>query len=162
MKEIALITLIFGFIACNQQSDNTIALQNRIDSLEHKLKNTYKPGFGDFMSSIQAHHYKLWFAGQYENWDLADFEVHEITETIEDLQEFHSDRKEGQLIDMIFPPLDSVSFAIKKENPELFKRSYDLLSTTCNDCHRATEVEFNVVKTPDSSPYGNQEFKPIK
>ena len=35
------------------------------------------PGFEEFMSNIQAHHAKLWFAGQNHNWKLADFEIHE-------------------------------------------------------------------------------------
>lgn len=77
MMRIFLIALFsISLFACNQQTDNTQVLQNRIDSLEQKLANTYKPGFGEFMSGIQAHHSKLWFAGQNENWKLADFEVH--------------------------------------------------------------------------------------
>jgi len=43
MRKILLITLPFGLLACNQQTDNPKVLQNRIDSLEIKLANTYKP-----------------------------------------------------------------------------------------------------------------------
>lgn len=70
MRHILFIILTFGLFACNQPTDKTQVLQNRIDSLEQKLANTYKPGFGEFMSGIQAHHSKLWFAGQNENWNL--------------------------------------------------------------------------------------------
>jgi hypothetical protein len=72
--------------ACDQQTDNNKILQNRIDTLEKKLSDTYKPGFGEFMSSIQVHHSKLWFAGQNQNWKLADFEIHEIMEAIENIK----------------------------------------------------------------------------
>ncbi len=155
-----LISLLSIFLfACNQQTNNNEVLQNRIDSLEQKLADTYKPGFGEFMSGIQAHHSKLWFAGQNENWKLADFEVHEIMEAIEYIQKYHTERKESQMIGMINPALDSVNKAIQQKNPALFKTSYTLLTNTCNNCHRAADFEFNVVKVPDSQPFSNQDFK---
>lgn len=159
MKQIFIVILTFGLLACNQHPDKTQVLQNRIDSLEQKLADTYKPGFGEFMSSIQTHHSKLWFAGQNENWRLADFEVHEIMEAIEDIQKFQTERKESQIIGMIHPALDSLNNAIKQQNPSLFKSSYTLLTNTCNDCHRTADFEFNVVKIPDSQPFSNQDFK---
>ena len=159
MKPIFFIILAFGLFACNQQSDKVQVLQSRIDSLEQKLSDTYKPGFGEFMSGIQAHHSKLWFAGQNQNWKLADFEVHEIMEAIEDIQKFQTERKESQMIGMINPALDSINNAIQQENPLLFKSSYTLLTNTFNKCHRAADFEFNEVKIPDMQPFSNQDFK---
>lgn len=158
MRQILLILLSFGFFSCDQHSNNNVS-QNRIDSLESKLSQTYKPGFGEFMSSIQAHHSKLWFAGQNENWKLADFEVHEIMEIFEDIQKYQTGRKESQMISMINPAIDSVSNAIKRKNTTQFKSSYSLLTNICNDCHSATNFEFIVVKIPDSQPFSNQDFK---
>lgn len=159
MRQMLLVTLLFGLFACNQETENTKVLQNRIDSLENKLADTYKPGFGEFMSGIQAHHSKLWFAGQNENWKLADFEVHEIIEAIEDIQKFQTERKESQMIGMINPALDSMNNAIQQKNSTLFKSSYILLTNTCNNCHRAADFEFNVVKIPDTQPFSNQDFQ---
>ena len=159
MRQLFSIMLTLGFISCNQQTDNNKVLQNRIDSLESKLSDTYKPGFGEFMSGIQAHHSKLWFAGQNKNWKLADFEVHEIMEAIEDIQKFQTERKESQMIGMINPALDSINNAIQQKNPVLFKSSYTLLTNTCNNCHHAANFEFNVVKIPDTQPFSNQDFK---
>lgn len=145
--------------ACNQRTDDTQILQSRIDSLQAKLDESYKPGFGEFMSGIQAHHSKLWFAGQNENWKLAHFEVHEIMEAIEDIQKFQTERKESQMVGMINPALDSINTAIQQKNPTLFKSSYILLTNTCNNCHRAANFDFNVVKIPDTQPFSNQDFK---
>jgi hypothetical protein len=158
MKHILLIIMAFSFFACNQQTDNKV-LQNRIDSLESKLAHSYKPGFGEFMSGIQAHHSKLWFAGQNENWRLADFEVHEIMEAMEDIRKFQTERKESRMIEMIEPALDSITNAIQQKNTTLFKTSYSLLTNTCNNCHRAADFEFNVVKIPETQPFSNQDFK---
>jgi len=46
------------------------------------------------MSGVQAHHSKLWSAGQNQNWKLADFEIHEIMEAIDNIQKYQSERKE--------------------------------------------------------------------
>lgn len=148
-----------ALLSCTQHREQNEALQNRLDSLETRLSNSYKPGFGDFMAAIQAHHYKLWFAGQHENWELADFEMHEITEIIEDIKTVHAGRAETNVIGMIDPALDSVNFSIKKKDPTAFKNNYNLLTHTCNQCHIATDHGFIVVKIPDVSPFGNQEFK---
>ncbi|HMU46777.1 MAG TPA: hypothetical protein PKC72_10440 [Chitinophagaceae bacterium] len=147
------------FFSCNQHTDKAEALQKRIDSLETRLANSYKPGFGEFMSSIQAHHSKLWFAGQNNNWKLADFEIHEIKETVEAIEMYEKEREESKMIGMIKPALDSVEHSIQQKNPVHFKDSYIFLTNTCNNCHREANFEFNVVKIPDQSPFSNQDFK---
>ena len=158
----SIITIIFiaAIISCNQSSDNNKILQSRIDSLQKKLDDSYKPGFGEFMSSIQVHHAKLWFAGQNKNWALADFEIHEIMEAVENIQKYQTERKESEKIIMIDPALDSVNAAIKKQDPLQFKNSFILLTNTCNNCHHAVNFEFNVVTIPDKPPFSNQVFTP--
>lgn len=162
MKLPALLITISLIISCNQQNDNTKTMQETIDSLQKQLANSYKPGLGEFMSGIQLHHAKLWFAGQNQNWPLADFEVHEIQEALEDIQKFCSDRPEVKAIGMIDPAIDSVNKAIQQKSSDLFKNSFMSLTTTCNNCHKATEHGFNVVTIPVNLPVVNQEFKPIK
>jgi len=160
MKQTILLLVTLGLFSCNQQSDTDKikVLQTRIDSLENMLNDTYKPGFGEFMSSIQVHHNKLWFAGQNQNWKLADFEIHEIMEAVEEIQKYQTERKESKLIGLITPALDSLNAAIQQKSPALFKSSYISLTNSCNNCHRATEFEFNVVKMPDNPPFSNQDF----
>ena len=160
MKYLFIALIAALFISCNLQQDKTLVLQNRIDSLEHRLANVYRPGFGEFMSSVQVHHAKLWFAGINNNWGLADFEIHEMMEAIENIKEYQTERKESKLIGLINPALDSVNAAIQQKNPTMFNSSYQLLTTTCNNCHQATNFEFNVVKIPDAPPpFSNQDFK---
>jgi hypothetical protein len=160
MKQIFFFSIFSTFLfACNQPAGNTKVLQDRIDSLEHKLADTYTPGFGEFMSNIQVHHAKLWFAGQNENWKLADFEMHEIKEAIDAIQKYQTQRSESEKVGMLQPAIESVDNAIQQKNISLFKSSYTLLTNTCNNCHRATDFEFNVVKIPETPPFSNQDFK---
>ena len=159
MKKLFLLLLLSGILACNQKKENGSISEKRIDSLEKKLSETYKPGFGEFMSGIQSHHAKLWFAGINQNWKLADFEIHEIMENISAIQKYQTERPESEKIGMINPALDSVNLAIKNKDLVLFKSNYSILTNTCNNCHRATNFEFNVVKIPDLQTFSNQDFK---
>ena len=137
-------------------------LESRIDSLEKKLDDTYKPGFGEFMSNIQIHHNKLWFAGTNENWPLADFEIHEIMETVDAIKKYEPERDESKSVPMILPALDSVNASIQNKNLQQFKNSFVLLTNTCNNCHKSVNFSFNEVKIPDNPPFSNQSFKKNK
>jgi hypothetical protein len=145
---------------CFQRSENSHRIQNEIDSLRHQLAETYTPGLGEFMSGIQVHHAKLWFAGKAANWELADFEIKEIKEAMEDIQKFNMDRPEVKSIGMIFPAIDSLDAAIQEQNKEKFEKGFQFLTTTCNSCHRTTDHGFNVIITPTTPPVSNQRFEP--
>lgn len=134
-------------------------MQATIDSLQQQLNNSYKPGFGEFMSGIQVHHAKLWFAGINANWPLAGFEVHEIKESLDDINTYCTDRPEVKELPMINTPLDSLAKSIERKNVAEFKMTFTALTNTCNNCHRATEHGFNVVTIPSSLPVVNQDFK---
>lgn len=144
--------------ACSDDSNKITELQNRIDFLQLKINDSYKPGFGEFMSNIQIHHAKLWFAGINQNWELADFEIHEFEETFEAIKKYQSEIEESKMLMVISPPLDSVKAAVGNKNPVSFKKNFTRLTNTCNSCHQAVKFEFNKVKIPDSPPFTNQEF----
>jgi len=149
-------------VNCNQRVDNSHRLQTEIDSLRHQLAETYTPGLGEFMSGIQVHHAKLWFAGKAANWELADFEIKEIKEAVEDIKKFNMDRPEAKSIGMIVPAIDSMNSAIQQQNDQDFEKSFQFLTNTCNSCHRTTDHGFNVIIVPASPPVSNQRFEPGK
>jgi len=154
-----LILTVLLLVACNQKPTQSSETQSKIDSLQSQLDKAYKPGLGEFMTGIQLHHAKLWFAGQNQNWPLADFEIHEIQESLDDIDEFCKDRPEVKSIGMLRPTIDSVTNSIQQKNLQLFEKSFSLLTTTCNNCHKATDHGFNVVTIPTSPPVSNQDFK---
>jgi len=163
MKNLFLFLLVFGLFSCNNHPNKMAVLQSRIDSLETKLSEVYKPGFGEMMNSIQSHHLKLWYAGKNKNWKLAEFEIKELNEVVENIEKFQGKRKETELISMMNPALDSLKMAINKKDDDLFVNSYTGLTNSCNSCHKLTDFEFNIVKLPEGEPpFPNQNFKPIK
>jgi hypothetical protein len=159
MKKVILFSICIAVLSACTNNSGSQKLKSRIDSLEEKLANTYKPGFGEFMSGIQVHHAKLWFAGINNNWELADFEIHEIIEALDDLKKFQSERKEVASLSMINPALDSLDVAIKQKSLPQFKSNYILLTNTCNKCHKAVDYSFNEVKIPETPPFSNQVFE---
>jgi len=159
MKNLLLSVLIFGLFSCNNQNTNTQALQNQIDSLKVQLNNVYKPGFGFLMTNIQAYHAKLWFAGINKNWKLAQFELDEMEETVEKIEQFQKMRKEAELMDMMEPGIVDISRSIKQKDLDAFKKSYNELTIACNECHKLTDFEYNIVKVPETLEFSNQEFK---
>ena len=161
-NKLAVVSTILLFIGCAQPVDQTPILNTRIDSLEKKLAETYKPGLGEFMSSIQVHHAKLWFAGTNENWKLADFEINEIKESIDDIMKFQSERKETEQLHIVNPALDSITISIQLKNEAKFKSGFVFLTKTCNNCHQSTDHGFNMIKIPDAPPFSNQSFKEEK
>jgi len=118
MKNLLILLSVFSFVACQQSSSNT-ALQKKVDSLQIAVDNAYKPGLGEFMSQIQVHHAKLWFAGKEENWDLANFEVGEIQEALNDIPKYCADRPEVKSIGMITAPIYNIANAIKEKDVDL-------------------------------------------
>jgi hypothetical protein len=161
MKSIIGFSILLMLLSCNSNPDNKESgLESKVNSLQEKLDNMYKPGLGEFMTGIQLHHSKLWFAGTNDNWKLADFEINEIKEALSNIRQFNVDRQEVQSIGMIDPAIDSISKAIVQRDLPSFKRGYILLTNTCNNCHRATKHEFNVITIPSIPPVSNQQFKP--
>ena len=160
MKVLFVIVNAIFLWSCNQSSVTKADLQKKIDSLQNEINNSYKPGLGEFMSQIQVHHAKLWFAGKYGNWQLANFEIGEIQEALDDIPKYCSNRPEIKSIGMIVPAIDSISNAVKEKNEKKFYYGFTLLTATCNDCHNATNHGFNMIKIPDIPPVSNQVFKP--
>ncbi|MBO9618463.1 MAG: hypothetical protein J7539_05445 [Niabella sp.] len=159
MKYLLYVIMGISFWACNAPSQNTALLQRQIDSLQAQLHKTYKPGLGEFMSGIQVHHNKLWFAGINRNWALADFEINEIKESLEDIKTYCADRPETKSIEMIGAPIQNVSTAIQQKDDAQFKNSFKILTATCNTCHQGTKHGFNVITIPATPPFSNQDFK---
>ena len=160
MKNLLFLPIVLLICSCNNQSGDNTKLQAKMDSLQAKINDTYKPGLGEFMMGIQEHHAKLWFAGLNKNWKLADFEVHEIGETLDDIKKYCTDRPEVKSIGIIDPAISSINTAIQKKDMASFKSGFIALTNNCNSCHKDNQHGFNIITIPTAPPVTNQEFKP--
>ena len=126
----------------------------------------YVPGLGEFMSATQMRHSKLWFAGQAGNWALAAYELDEIKEGFADITRYHPTHPGSPipirevLPKLMAPTLARLQVAISSQNLEKFDEAFDSLTASCNACHQAENVGFNVITRPSGNPYTNQNFSP--
>lgn len=150
------------FCGCSNPAPKQQASNTNPDTLKtqlEELREQYRPGLGEIMGGIQTHHAKLWFAAINNNWKLADYEIAEIKERIEEAAEIETNRPEVKTISMIYPAIDSVTNSIRQQNLVSFKNNFQLLTSTCNHCHAANHFEFNVITIPTAPPVTNQNFK---
>jgi hypothetical protein len=126
----------------------------------------YVPGLGEFMSSAQVQHAKLWFAGTQGNWKLAVFELDEMKETFEDAARFYPTDKDlpiGEMIKQnIEPAFEQLKKAIDGKNVGGFQTAYDLMTEACNTCHAGTQHEFIRLQRPTAPPLTNQIYAPAR
>ena len=128
----------------------------------------YSPGLGELMSLQQMRHVKLWFSGQAENWELADYELDELGEGFDDIVKFHPTHKDSPVAPkdaiprMVNEPLKNLRRAVEKKDAAAFTEAYDALTAACNSCHQATNFGFNTVQRPATNPFPNQLFAVVR
>lgn len=129
---------------------------------EGTRKEAYTPGMGDIMGATQMRHAKLWFAGSARNWELAQYELGELREGLDDAIAYHPVFKgapvSGILDQYMSAPLANLAKAVQAKDITKFRSSFDSLTAACNSCHAAAEHGYIVIKRPNTPPFGNQEF----
>ena len=120
---------------------------------------TYAPGLGDIMGTIQWRHLKLSYAGGLKNWELARYELGQIQESLTSAARLYQNIPIEQ-IGMVQQPLIALADAIMSKNSQHFTRAFADLTNACNSCHAAASVAFITIQVPTASPFTNQLFAP--
>src|SRR5271169_651581 len=99
-------------------------------------KGPFEPGLGEFMTATQLRHAKLWFAGKENNWDLAAYEIDEITEGLEDAEKQFPTHDGIPVADMIKanidPAVEELRKAVGAKSSTKFAVAFDKLTSACN------------------------------
>jgi hypothetical protein len=125
----------------------------------------YVPGLGDLMLMQQARHAKIWLAGQAGNWDLATYEIDELSAGFDTVVKLYPKYKQAPVDPkdaiplMVTEPISVLRAAAAKKDAKAFASAYDDLTTACNACHQATDYGVNEVQRPAGNPFPNQVFK---
>lgn len=140
-----------------QTRDSLGLIQRVVDSL--KLRT---PGLGEYMSTIQLHTAKLWFAGKAANWKLAKYEHDELEETIEAAEALRAKKNNVDITAVLQSvretQLPTLERAISEKNLRAFNNAYNETLATCNGCHRPAGYEFIHIITPTREPVTNQQW----
>ncbi len=152
---------------CSQRKNvnSNAAFEAKVADLE-KTVDDLKPGLGEIMGVIQQHHAKLYYAGTNANWPLADYELGEIQEGLDEAVKFYPKFKEvpvplTELIPtMTKASLEQVRAAIQQKNRKSFVQAYGTLSVSCSNCHAAASHPFIKIQAPAEAMFSDQEFAP--
>lgn len=114
------------------------------------------------MSHIQRHANKLFFAGNKANWPLAAFYVHELEESMEEIEDAHIVEDDINISKMMkvhgIPSLEVLEDAVKKQSVTDFNSAYINLVSNCNTCHQNTDHPYIVIINPTTPALDNQQF----
>jgi cytochrome c553 len=120
------------------------------------------PGLGEFMTTMQLHMGKLWFAGKADNWDLARYELDELREAMEAAQNLHSTKNGvdvSKVLDAVAQSqVSQLATSIEKKNRSNFTHAYDEALSACNGCHEESGHRFIKIARPTAPPVSNQRW----
>ncbi|WP_462137286.1 hypothetical protein [Candidatus Mycalebacterium sp.] len=104
------------------------------------------------MTALQYFLHKAGLALNESNFQLADFYLHEIEETLEEVEKVKSydghpvGKMSAAMLGEVFRSLEE---AVEKEDRRVAKKAYGKMVEACNSCHLATEHGF--IKIRDKS-----------
>jgi hypothetical protein len=97
-------------------------LQESLTRMQADIKAAKElaPGLGDYMSTIQLHAGKLWFAATAANWELAEYELDELKETMEAAKRLNVEKNSvkisGVLDSVLQTQVAQLAESIKRKN----------------------------------------------
>jgi hypothetical protein len=121
------------------------------------------------MADVGYHYSNLWFAGQGEEWPLAQFYADETRSHLRWAVRIIPVRKdsEGREVDLvgILTALEQSSLkdldqAIKAKDKAKFTVAYKAQLENCMACHRAASKEYIRLRVPERPDAGMVEFRP--
>lgn len=135
---------------------------------ENEQLRTLIPSQSHAMMDVAFQFTNLWFAGQAENWPLAQFYLNEARSHIKWTIRLSPTRKTkaGEIrLQEIFYPIDTSLFAevqkqIAAQDRKQFSTAYRAALAGCNSCHTASEKPYLHVVVPTEPENHIVDFKP--
>jgi len=141
------------------------ALQESLKRVQAELAAAKElaPGLGEYMTTVQLHAGKLWFAVRAGNWELAGYELHELEETMEAVKKLNVEKNGVKISNVMDAVLQTqiarLEKSIKQKNPTEFQNAYDETLSACNGCHTESGHKFIQIVRPSAPPVTNQKWE---
>lgn len=103
-------------------------------------------GFDVAMVEVGYRYGELCWAGRDGNWDFAAYQIEKIRATVRNAIQRRPAR--GKSAEVLEGALPAVEEAIRARDPVRFTSAFDLLTQSCNACHKAELVPFVHVAPP--------------
>jgi hypothetical protein len=164
----AALALALGIAAAGQepkpQADETAALKAEVARLKGMV-----PDQSHAMADVGFHYTNLWFAGQNENWPLAQFFSDEVRSHLRWAVRIIPKRKDaenreidlgGILTGLETSTLKDLDLSIKGKDKAKFTLAYKAQLEGCMACHKATNKPYLRLHVPERPDAGIVEFRP--
>jgi hypothetical protein len=146
-------------------SGELTALKDSLKRVQANLTSAKElaPGLGEYMTTIQLHAGKLWFAAKASNWDLAAYELDELKETMEAAKALNAEKNGVKISNVLDSVLQTqvaqLAESIKRKSTGEFQKSYDETLSACNGCHTGAGYKFIHIVRPSAPPVTNQKWE---
>jgi len=150
MKQIFILILTLGLFACNQHSEKETAQGVWIKGTEkEKIKTIEKQfrGFDNAMVETGYRYQELFWAGQDQNWEYADYQLEKIKIAIENGLERRPKRAKSaeHFLTYVLPEMQK---SLQSKDTLIFNKNFQTMTINCNSCHAMEKVPFFKVQIP--------------
>lgn len=142
-----LICSLFLISSCQKSSDNQgLTWLNLPDNGKFLVIEKQFRGFDVTMVEVGYRYNELYWAGEDQNWELAEYHLDKIGHTMK----LGLDRrpKRRASAEMIFPILENLTLLAKEKDRPKFREEFKTLKQACINCHQAEGVPFFKVGIP--------------
>lgn len=144
---IIILLLCFG---CNQQTASSNSQGDWIKGTateKIKIIETQFRGFDNAMVETGYRYQELYWAGQEQNWEYANYQLEKIKITIENgLQRRPKRAKSAEyFLNYVLPEMKK---SLEKKDTEIFNKNFQTMTINCNSCHAMEKVPFFSVQIP--------------
>jgi len=148
VKNVVLAAILFSTFSCSDSPES--AQGNWIEGTEQEkiqiIEKQFR-GFDNAMVETGYRYQELYWAGQDENWDYADYQLEKIRTAIENgLQ--RRPKRANSAAHFLNHTLPEMQKHISAKDTAVFNKGFQLFTNQCNNCHAMEKVQFFSVTTP--------------
>ena len=145
---ISIIALLLFWSCGNNQEQNAQGTwvkgteQEKLETIENQFR-----GFDMAMVETGYRYQELYWAGQDENWEYADYQLEKIRKAIENGLERRPKRAKSaeHFLTVALPEMGN---ALEKRDTTVFNKNFQMLTNSCISCHAIEKVPHFTVKKP--------------
>lgn len=159
IKTTILISLYF-LTSCNKKEAYQPVQGQWIKGTEKEKLNTIETqfrGFDKAMVEVGYRYQELYWAGQDENWEYANYQLQKINKAIK-LGLQRRPRRTASAENFLTYVIPEVKKSIQQKDAKLFNENFKMMRTNCTACHAAEKIPSFTVRIPTDrqSPIGKE------
>lgn len=147
-RSLFLIVFALTSSACNSKSETSKAEwiigteQEKIKTIENQFR-----GFDNAMVETGYRYQELYWAGQDQNWEYADYQLEKIKTAIENGLQRRPKRAKSaaHFLTNVLPEMKK---SLESKDTAVFNTGFKAMTINCNSCHAMEKVPFFNVQIP--------------